>query len=725
MQFAPSRYDPWTVAASILIASFASHVALDLAKRVRTRDRTVASAWWAGGSLVMGTGIWAMHFVGMMAFSLPVPLGYTTGLTLVSWLAGVLVSGIALGVASRGRLNATRLVAGSLAMGAGICAMHYTGMAALDMSPGIVWNWALVAVSAGIAVLASAAALLIFFFMRRVRGGRGLLYQGVAALAMGLAISGMHYTGMAAAGFPAGSVCLSAGALSGTHLGTLIALASLALLATTWMLSILDARLQAKAMALAESLRTTNAQLHSANEELRRRAFVDPLTELPNRVLFEDRLAHAVARSERSHDFVAERHQEKLAVLFIDLDGFKPVNDSYGHAVGDVVLKQAADRLYRCARDSDTVARVGGDEFLLLMEGGVTEADCATLARRLIAALRQPFELEGRRIEIAASIGIALYPEHGTGHKLIGHADAAMYAAKHAGGNTFVLFEPHMDADPLNQLSLQGDLRHAAERGQLSLHYQPKVDGRRGLINGVEALLRWQHPQRGAISPATFIPLAERFGLIGALGHWVIEEACRQMREWNDRGVRIRVAINLSVHQLREDDLAERICRALERHGVDPAHLLCEITESVAMEDIEATQRAFEGLARIGVFLSIDDFGTGYSSLSYLRQLPAREVKIDRGFVMDLEHSADARAIVDAVVRLAHALGLRVVAEGVETQGQRDILLGFGCDELQGFLFARPMPAADLLQWALGRAPDVAPEAMPDFAPSVIDETLR
>jgi diguanylate cyclase len=725
MPFAPSLYDPWTVAASLLIASFASYVALDLAKRVRTRDRAAAIAWWAGGSIAMGTGIWAMHFVGMLGFSLPVPLGYTSGWTFTSWLAGVLVSGVALGVASRGRLTAPRLVAGSLAMGAGICAMHYCGMAALDMSPGIVWDRTLVAASAGIAVGASAAALLIFSFLRRVNGQRSASFQAVAAVVMGMAISGMHYTGMAAASFPAGSVCLSASGLSGTHLGTLLMLASVGLLVATWLVSILDARMHGRAVALAESLRLANAQLQEANEELRRRAFVDPLTELPNRVLFEDRLAHAVARSERAHDRVAGRHQEKLAVLFIDLDGFKPVNDSYGHGVGDVVLKQAADRLRRSARDSDTVARVGGDEFLLLMEGGVTEADCATLARRTISALRQPFELEGRRIEIAASIGIALYPEHGAGHKLIGHADAAMYAAKHAGGNTFVLFEPHMDADPLNQLSLQADLRHAAGRGQLSLHYQPKVDGHRGLIHGVEALLRWQHPQRGSISPATFIPLAERFGLMGAIGHWVIEEACRQMREWNDRGMRIRVAINLSVHQLREDDLAERIRRALEHQGVDPAHLLCEITESVAMEDIEASQRAFENLARIGVFLSIDDFGTGYSSLSYLRQLPAREVKIDRGFVTDLEHSADARAIVDAVVRLAHALGLRVVAEGVETTGQRDLLMGFGCDELQGFLFARPMPAGELLQWALGHAPDVAPEAMPDFAPSVIDENLR
>jgi EAL domain-containing protein (putative c-di-GMP-specific phosphodiesterase class I) len=282
-----------------------------------------------------------------------------------------------------------------------------------------------------------------------------------------------------------------------------------------------------------------------------------------------------------------------------------------------------------------------------------------------------------------------------------------------------------MDAHPLNQLSLQGDLRHAAGRGQLSLHYQPRVDGHRGLIHGVQALLRWQHPQRGVISPETIIPLAERFGLTGAIGHWVIEEACRQTREWNDRGLRIRMSISLSVQQLCEDDVAEHIRRAIEHHGVDPAQLLCEVSESVAMQHIEATRLAFEGLARIGVFLSIAEFGTGCSSLGSLRQLPARELKIDRGFVSELEHSADARAIVEALIRLAHALGSRVVGEGVQTLGQGDILLGFGCDELQGSLFAPPMPAAELLQWALMRAPEVAPETMPDFAAPAIDETHR
>jgi EAL domain-containing protein (putative c-di-GMP-specific phosphodiesterase class I) len=323
-------------------------------------------------------------------------------------------------------------------------------------------------------------------------------------------------------------------------------------------------------------------------------------------------------------------------------------------------------------------------------------------------------------VQISASLGIVVYPDHGHADKLVAHADAAMYAAKRAGGSTYVLFEPHLHGGALEQLSLQSDLRRALELGQIELHYQPKIDAARGQISGTEALLRWHHPERGTVSPAVFIPIAERYGIINELGNWVIEEVCRQMQAWADEGVRMRVAINLSVHQLRQDDLVGRIQSALDRHHVEASQLLCEITESVAMEDIKATQNAFEGLQRIGVYLSIDDFGTGYSSLSYLRQLPARQLKIDRSFIHDLEGSSDARAVVDAVIQLAHALGLRVVAEGVETGGQRDILLNLRCDEMQGFFFARPMDAATLLAWTAGRKP----AGSVDFTPSVLDPLL-
>jgi len=303
-----------------------------------------------------------------------------------------------------------------------------------------------------------------------------------------------------------------------------------------------------------------------------------------------------------------------------------------------------------------------------------------------------------------------LHPDQGDADKLVANADAAMYAAKRAGGGNYAVFASHMGGDASEQLELQSDLRKALEREQFVLHYQPKIDGRTQRISGVEALVRWNHPERGMIGPMSFIGLAERFGLIVRLGDWIIEEACRQMAAWQREGMTMRVAVNLSVLQLRESGLAERLADALQRHGVPASQLLCEITESVAMEDIGATRRTFEGLARIGVYLSIDDFGTGYSSLSQLRQLPARQLKIDRSFVQELETQDDARAVVEAVVRLAHALGLSVVAEGVETEGQSTILLAMGCDELQGYLFAKAMPATEVMQWSI--AGGFAPPSM-------------
>ncbi|MBV8209891.1 MAG: EAL domain-containing protein [Burkholderiaceae bacterium] len=451
------------------------------------------------------------------------------------------------------------------------------------------------------------------------------------------------------------------------------------------------------------ALRESNVKLQAANAELQKRAFIDSLTGMPNRVLLEDRLAHAAARLDRSRAGNEAQAGEKIAVLFLDLDGFKLINDSFGHAVGDQVLIEVAQRLSAAVRTSDTVARLGGDEFVLLLEAVGDQNDWLSLVHRLLHSLSEPLAIAGQQIEIFASVGVALYPDHGERDQLVAHADAAMYAAKKAGRGSFSLFEPHMDADARERLMLQNDLRHALERRELRLHYQPKiVGGSRGVkerITGVEALLRWNHPKRGVIGPAIFIPIAERVGLIRSLGDWVIDEACRQVRVWADAGLRIPVAINLSVHQLRDPNLLIRIRRSLECHRVDPSQLLCEITESAAMADVDATQRVFEQMRQIGVFLSIDDFGTGYSSLSYLRQLPARQLKIDRTFVTDLESNTDARAVVHAVINLAHALDLRVVAEGVETEGQRNILSSLECDELQGYLFAQPMPAEALQAW--------------------------
>ncbi|HEV6967234.1 putative bifunctional diguanylate cyclase/phosphodiesterase [Roseateles sp.] len=688
------RFDPAVVVLSYLTAAFASFVALDLAQRVRAPDAAVARGWWLAGSLSLGTGIWAMHFVGMLALRLPFAVGYDAAVTLLSWLAAVAVSAIALRVAAEDRLTPRRLAIGALSMGAGICAMHYTGMAALVLAPGIRWNWALVAASAGVATGASAAALGIFFWLRRLPHDWARWGQGLAALVMGAAVAGMHYTGMAAAGIDAASVCLSAGSLGGDNLGSLVAAATFALLLLTLFTSALDARSQRRTSRLQQSLQAATTELHE-------QALRDPLTGLANRQLLDDRLQHAVARG--------RREGVRLALLTVNLDGFKPINDSFGLSAGDHVLREVARRLQGLARGHDTLARLGADEFALMLEGEVGETTLAQVAQRLLDALAAPMAgvpgAGSQPLRLSASVGIAFYGGEGPGEALIAQADSAARSAKRAGGNGFAFFEAHMQAGVREQVELARDLRAALAGepggGTLALHYQPKVATEEGDITGVEALLRWQHPQRGAVGPGVFIPVAERFGLIVPLGDWVIAEACRQLAAWRDEGLQMRVAINLSVQQLRQPDaLVRRFEEALARHAIAPGQLTCEITESVAMDDASATQRALQRLATLGLALSIDDFGTGYSSLAYLRRLPVSQLKIDRSFVQDLETSADARAIVKAVIELAHALSLQVVAEGVETEGQAAVLRGKRCDKLQGFLFARPMPAEELSRWA-------------------------
>jgi len=717
-----SQHDPGYVAASIAIAWYASYVALDLARRVRADDRLVAGFWWACGAIVMGLGVWSMHFVGMLGFRPGFTLVYGYGLTAMSLLAAVAAFAVAFGIASRERLTWPIMLIGSSSMAMAVCAMHYLGMAAIDVAPGIVWHAGYVALSVAIALGASVAVLAVVFWMRRFSGAKARAIQVGIAAVMAIGVGGMHYTAMAAASFEAGTICLTTDGLRGHELAWLIGGGTVLLLTATMVTAAVDARLRSQSYALARSLQSSNAELAQANQELHRMAFADNLTGLPNRSLFEDRLQQALHRTDRDNQGRAERHLRHLAVMFIDLDGFKPINDTYGHGAGDEVLREVAHRLQSVARATDTLARIGGDEFVLLVEDLGSEADAGAAAQRILDHLARPFTWHGHALSLAGSIGVALYPGEIAAEKLLTSADAAMYAVKRAGGANYAIYAAHMRSDVSDQLELQSDLRYALQRGELSLHYQPKVFAVTGVLHGVEALLRWTHPTRGAVPPGVFIPIAERFGMINAIGDWVIEEACRQMAAWAAQGLNQRVAINLSAYQLRQPELPERIGTALARHGIDPARLVCEITESAAMEDTESAEQLLQALGRIGVTVSIDDFGTGYSSLSYLRRLPAKQLKIDRSFVNDIDASADARAIIDAVVRLAHALDLHVVAEGVETEGQRRALEALGCDLLQGYYFARPMPAEQLPGWISERCA-AAPGHLPAIGTTAIDTT--
>lgn len=678
-----ATYSPALVFISLCVAILASYTALDLTGRIATARGRTAYLWMGGGALAMGFGVWSMHFIGMLALELPLELGYDLGLTLWSLLVAILSCGFALWLVSQPSLPALQLLLGALIMGAGISAMHYSGMAALKMHPGIDYDPTLFGLSLVIAVGASAAALSIAFRLRKQTPYVRLI-RGGASVVMGLAIVGMHYTGMAAANFPVGSFCGAlVDGLSGKGLDNLVLVSSLAVLVIALLTSIFDARLDARTAALADSLTL-------ANEELTQLALHDTLTGLPNRILLADRISQAMAK-------VAEQGG-CFSLMFIDLDGFKPVNDAFGHHVGDRLLREVALRLREQLRSQDTLARIGGDEFVLLVR--LTEPDDAPqVATRQVSLLAKSFRVDEHDLQISASIGIALYPGNGqTAEELLMNADAAMYHAKGGGKNGYSFFDVSMNTNARKQLQLLQDLRQALEHNQFRLHYQPKFDASNGKPVGAEALLRWEHPQQGLLQPDDFIELAEKTGLIIPIGEWVLNEACRQMRIWFDQGYsHWRIAVNLSALQFCYSGLVDSVVSALERNQLPANSLTLEITETTAMSDADASMTVLQKLSHMGVDLSIDDFGTGYSSLMYLKRLPANELKIDRGFVRDLEHDSDDAAIVSAIVALGQALGLRIVAEGVETDTQQSFLTTLGCDSLQGFLLGQPLPAEQFM----------------------------
>ncbi|MEM7584216.1 MAG: EAL domain-containing protein [Acidobacteriota bacterium] len=421
-----------------------------------------------------------------------------------------------------------------------------------------------------------------------------------------------------------------------------------------------------------------------AEEATRHHAYHDHLTGLPNRMLFEDRLRHAVAQASRGHQL--------LALFFIDLDRFKTINDTFGHAAGDRLLIEVAQRLTGRKRGGDTVARLGGDEFLVLVNNLRQAEDAARVAEGILEALRPAVSLQGHSLHVTASIGISLFPHDGAdGETLVKNADIALYRAKDSGRDSYQIYAPDMNARALEKLMFENSLRRAIDRHELLLHYQPQFDARSGQISGAETLVRWHKASGELVMPGDFVHLAEDAGLIGPLGDWVLETACRQGRKWRDAGFDLRLAVNLSVHQLQRRGFLETVARVLDSTGMDPRRLELEVTESAVMQDPEKGISNLGELRKMGIRLAIDDFGTGHSSLSYLERLPVTTLKIDKAFVDGLGRQATAGAIIQAIIAMAHSLGMTVLAEGVEREDQRSFLRDQGCDELQGYFFSRPL----------------------------------
>lgn len=675
-----SHYNPLLVAISFVIAILAAWTALSMAGRVSTSRGKTAAFWLTGGGVSMGIGIWSMHFIGMMAMDNAMLMHYSLWLTSLSMIVAIASSLFALWLVSVDRLSPRRLLPGSLVMGTGIVVMHYTGMAAIEVNSPIIWHYGWVIASVIIALLASFSALWLTFRLRLEAAQVALMRFG-AAILMGIAIAGMHYAGMMAAQMPP-QMAMAHDGMHGSWLAAMVSIVTLFILAITLLLSMLDARLQARTALLASSL----AQ---ANQELAQLALQDTLTRLPNRVLFEDRLAQAIGK--------AKRAGSQFALMFIDLDGFKAVNDAFGHETGDRLLVAVTQRLQIPLKEQFTLARIGGDEFVLLAEIDAPE-DAARLAGTLVATIDRPFSIGRYELVVTLSIGIALYPLDGQSERdLMFNADAAMYHTKHAGRNGYHFFQPSMNTFARHQLQLTNDLWSAIDRQELSLHYQPKFRTTSKELIGFEALLRWRHPHQGLLTPDLFLPLAEKTGAIIPVGNWVINEACRQLAAWRSAGkLRWSIAVNLSPLQFEHQQLVAIVTAALARHQIPPELLILEITETTAMRNPEQSIAMLNSLTQIGIKASIDDFGTGYSSLLYLKRLPASELKIDRAFVKELAGEGEDATIVSAIVALARTLKLNVVAEGVETQQQLEFLTALGCDTLQGYFLGKPMCASSI-----------------------------
>jgi diguanylate cyclase (GGDEF)-like protein len=803
-----ASYDLPMVVLSILIASVSAYLALSLAERLTHNQNRARYLWLAGGACAMGTGIWSMHFTGMLAYHLPVSISYDVPTVLISLIVAIIASGVALFVVSRPSMSPRSWLIGGFLMGIGVAVMHYTGMAAMRLPATVRWDLRIVAASAAIAIIVSLIALRLVFNLRALSVRRFEWRRTGAAVIMGFAVAGMHYTGMAAATFlsmpgpPATGDIIAAAALGGGA----IAVVTFLVLILGLSVAYVDRRFMARELVLSETrshfravlasapvvlfalniegvitmaqgrdlarvrcdadralgcsffeifaevpmwidqarralsgeeltaiadvhgtvmetrwtpvhgsdgivtgliaVGTDITQRRRAEEALAHQAFHDDLTGLPNRAALNQRLATEIN--------VAQTRRLTLVLAVLDLNRFKIVNDTLGHQAGDALLQKVGVRLCKTLRGSDFVARLGGDEFAIIVPDA-TAAEGEELVARIVSILSAPFEIEGHLVEISAAVGLALYPTQATDvTTLLSHADIAMYVAKRATVG-YALYDVNHDPHSSSGLMLESGLRKAITENELVLHYQPKIDFATRRVDDVEALVRWNHPTLGLLSPDAFIPMAEQSGSILPLTRWVLETALQQMNVWQSGGLDIRVAINLSTRTLGDPALPRLIEELLQQHAVPPGRLTLEITETALMADVDATRLILTELGALGVMISVDDFGTGYSSLAYLAQLPVNELKIDKAFVMAMHANEKDAAIVRWINGLGHILGMRVVAEGVETAEALETLNAMGCDLAQGYHLSRPLPANELGLWMLN-SPWVLSQRAPQSA---------
>ncbi|WP_433945998.1 bifunctional diguanylate cyclase/phosphodiesterase [Paenibacillus sp. SN-8-1] len=666
------HYKYWMVLLSFIIAIFSSYSALTLAAKINHASGRAQMGWLLAGSCVMGCGVWAMHFIGMLAFSLDIQITYDAGITILSLISMILASYVAFRITLPSKVRVRNLAIGGFCMGGGIVAMHYTGMAAMRMGGNLTYDPLYWTLSAIIALTASYASLYLFLKFRNRAAAS--VAKWISVVIMGIAICGMHYTGMKAMIF------------SSSHNGNGISNSDSYMQIKLILLVCVSA-------AILVILSISSLAVYFDRRTMKGMAYTDELTGLPNR--------YRMNQFFDAYDFQAPDSQ--MALLFVDLDRFKNVNDTLGHDFGDMLVRAVGDRLRRTLNQSE-IYRLGGDEFLCALSG-TGQAEAEQWAKVLLEEIQKPFVLDGYELYITSSIGVSLSPLHGQDrHALLKAADTAMYKAKEEGKNRYRVFDESLDRGRIRRLGLENDLRRAVHNEEFFVLYQPKWDASSGKGAGMEALIRWRHPELGVISPAEFIPIAEETGLIIPMTRWIMMEACRQNQQWQQEGFEPQcVSVNLSVRVFESQNLLDMIQCALNKTGLAAQYLEVEITESILASDIHGITGQLTKIRELGIKIAMDDFGSGYSSLGSLDKLPIDTLKIDQLFVREYE-SGSKKAIIQAIITLGQQLNLELIAEGVETIEQSEFLNGLGCSIMQGYYYGKPMNEDQIREWLGHRA---------------------
>ncbi|GKW44487.1 EAL domain-containing protein [Planococcus sp. NCCP-2050] len=671
MKELPLAYNYPIVIISVVIAMFACSTSFELLKRSFMKN-SKSHLWLICSAVIMGLGIWSMHFTGMLAYKVDIGVSYDGLLTILSMVLAIVSALFSFWVLRFGKEKQRTLVLAALLMAAGICSMHFVGMHGMILSANMVHDLPLVALAG---IFAFGVSYFSFLAFSSVKNHHYSLFHLPVALLMAAGVCATHYTAMASVTFvrtPSENLHIHASiphfTLNTDYMLLGIVIATLIFIAIMHSLLMKDKR--------------------KTEENINFLAFHDNLTGLANRLQLTKHIEMAVTSPK----------QQELAVIYVDLDRFKIVNDTMGHDYGDELLIQASNRLRECVRKSDLVARQGGDEFIVLAKE-VDRKDAAVIAKKIIHCFSKPFYLKGEEFFMSASIGISTYPKDGSQvSELIKFADKAMYEVKKHGKNNYQFYLHEEKTEVEKKLKLEQGLKRALENEEFELFYQPKVELDTQKVYGVEALIRWNHPDLGMVPPLDFIPIAEQTGMILPIGDWVLNEAIRQNKEWLKDGKKIQMAINVSNLQFEDHLFIEKVKKGLEIHQLPAECLELEITESV-MQNISHSAAIINELKEIGVLISIDDFGTGYSSLSLLNSLPIDIVKIDRSFIKDMLSSRNASVLVKTIIEMGDNLNFRLVAEGIEDENQLSLLIDKGCHYGQGYLFSPPLAVAKFEGW--------------------------